>query len=200
MNLLNKIDKYYDEQERTPKKRDYFYVSEAGLSEKELYNNLKHQKPKKFDARVKRILENGNYMHSRYMKIFAEMGILVAAELTAGNTDLVHGRADCILTDKEKLYVVDLKSCSQWTFNKLEKPVYSHFYQLQFYMYFLNIEDGKLLYENKDNQNVKVFDMKLDKLLVEEELAKMKKVKDIVDSGGVIEDEEIKLENLEYGA
>jgi len=139
-------------------------------------------------------------MHSRYMKIFAEMGILVAAELTAGNNDIVHGRADCILTDKEKLYVVDLKSCSQWTFNKLEKPIYSHFYQLQFYMYFLNIEDGKLLYENKDNQNVKVFDMKLDKLLVEKELAKMRRVKEIVDSGGTIDDEEIKLENLEYGA
>jgi len=198
--LIKDIDKYYDEQEWSSKKRDYFYVSEAGLSEKELYNNLKYQKPKKFDARVKRILENGNYMHSRYMKIFAEMGILVAAELTAGNNDIVHGRADCILTDKEKLYVVDLKSCSQWTFNKLEKPIYSHFYQLQFYMYFLNIEDGKLLYENKDNQNVKVFDMKLDKLLVEKELAKMRRVKEIVDSGGTIDDEEIKLENLEYGA
>jgi len=201
INLSEEIDKYLQEKEEqiTPKERDYFYVSEIGNSKKDIYKAVKGERTA-FTPRVRRILENGDYVHQRYAKYFAEMGILVASEIDVVKEDFLHGRLDFIITDKEKNYVVEVKSCSQWTFNKLSAPIFAHVLQIQMYMYFTNIPNGIILYENKDNQTIKTFNITLDKQLVEKCLNELKQLKeDIFVKGIVPEDKPILLEDLNYG-
>lgn len=197
MNLLEDIDKYYNSKESKPRERDYFYVSEIGKSKKEIFNNIKSPKAFACDARVRRILENGDYVHMRFTKAFAEMGILVAAEINAVSNDLIHGRLDCIITDREKNYIVEMKSCSMWTFNKLDKPLDAHELQIQTYLYYMNIEDGILLYENKDNQTIKTFDIKLDRPKVEKIIKELEQLKKNIAEGVEPVDEPIYMKDLE---
>jgi len=104
-NLSKSIDEYLNSMQSEVRERNYFYVSEVGKSKKAIYDSIVNKKPFKANARTKRILENGNYMHERYTKLFAEMGILVAAEINLGD-DLVHGRLDCLISDRKKNYIV----------------------------------------------------------------------------------------------
>lgn len=197
--LEAKIDEFIDKHKREPRERDYFYVSELGKSKKAIYDAIVNKKPFVAPPRVMRILENGNKVHERYLKLFAEMGILVAAEVDAVSNDLIHGRLDAIITDRKRNYVVEIKSCSQWTFNKLKKPSTGHLLQIQFYMYFTNIKQGYILYENKDNQAMKVFYLELDKELVENKLEELKQLKENIDKKIEPIIKPIKIEEIEYG-
>jgi len=154
--LAKAIDDYLNEKEDKPRERSYFYASEVGKSRREIYNSFKNPTTSKFDARVKRILDNGNYVHSRIYKYLIEMGLMIAAEIKAVENELFHGRADAIITDKKKnIYVLDIKSCSMWVFNKLTEPQFSDKLQVLLYCYYMNIPKGIVLYENKDNQSIK---------------------------------------------
>lgn len=196
LDLPTIIDDFYANKKRVSRVRDYFYVSEIGKSKKQLYESLKSGKGFEFSPRIKRILENGEYMHQRYTKMFAEMGMLVAAEIFAVENDLIHGRCDCILTDRKENYVIEMKSMSQWIFNKLTKPKPDHKLQLMVYMYYLNIYKGFLLYENKDNQTIKCFLVELDKPYIEEYMEKLRILKEDILNGVVQQDEPVKVEDL----
>jgi hypothetical protein len=201
MELDKQIDEYLNNKENAAKDRDYFYVSEVGYSKKDIYNSMKNKVSKKFDARVKRILDNGNYMHSRYYKYFLEMGILIAAEIRAVNNNLFHGYADAIISNEGELWVVDLKSCSQWVFNKLDNADDVHKFQLLLYMYYLNISRGMVLYENKDNQTIKIFKIEMteeNKKICEKIISEFMKLKEQINNNIEPEDKNI-LENIEYG-
>lgn len=198
-NLQEEIDKYLESKIRPDKERDYFYVSELGKSKKEIYDSFKNKSGMKMDGKTHRILENGDNVHSRFMKLFAEMGILVCAEIDAISNDLIHGRLDCIITDRKQNYIVEIKSCSQWTFNKLTEPSKAHLLQIQFYMYYMNMQKGIILYECKDNQSIKTFYINLDKILVEKYIDELKKLKENIINGIEPSDEPLVLENLEYG-
>lgn len=199
MDLALEIDKYLNSKEDAARERKYFYVSEVGKSKKDIYDSFKSKTSFKTDAKMRRIFDNGDRMHERYFKYFAEMGILIAAELTAVENELFHGRADCIITDKKDLWVVDLKSCSMWTFNKLDDAQHDHKLQLQLYMYYLNIPRGMLLYENKNDQNMKIFKYELNRPMVEKIIEEFKVLKEQIDNNIVPPNESIKLEDIEYG-
>ena len=64
-----------------------------------------------------------------------------------------------------------------WVFNKLKEPTKEAFQQIQLYMHFFNIHDGILLYENKNDQNIKCFNVKYDKDVVESILHRLQKIK-----------------------
>lgn len=197
--LAKKIDVYFDKKERTSKERDYFYVSELGKSKKAIYESMKNLKKEKYDPRVKRIFDNGDYMHARYFKYFAEMGILIAAEVVAVENDLFHGRLDAIITDGEQNYILDLKSCSNWTFRKLTDATPEHKLQLQFYLYYRKIQKGMVLYENKDTQEIKIFEIELDIPLVEKTIEEFRKFKEDIINGIVPSEEIVKMEDIQYG-
>ena len=202
MELEIELDEYLDKKESPLKIRDYFYISEVGKSKKEIFESIKNQKSKKFEARVKRILENGNYMHMRYYKYFAEMGILRAAEITAVENELFHGRADCLISDKTgKLWLVDLKSMSQWSFQKLKEADYEHKLQLLMYMYYMKIEQGMILVECKDNQSIKIFKFEMDdtnRKICEKLIEEFKKLKEDINNNIIPEDKPVILEDLSY--
>jgi CRISPR/Cas system-associated exonuclease Cas4 (RecB family) len=202
MELEKQLNEYLCNKKELSKKRDYFYVSEVYKSKKELYDAIKNNKTKEIDAKGRRIFDNGDYVHSRYYKYFAEMGILVCSEVDAVKNDLIHGRADAIITDGKELFVVDIKSMSLWSFIKLkETPEKSHELQILFYMYFLNIKKGIILYECKDNQLIKIYQIELDekkKNIVEKILDELKVLKEKIEKGIEPLDEPLTIDNLEY--
>ena len=89
MELDKEIDNYLNKKEEKVRERTYFYISEVGKSKKEIYNNFKNPKAFQADARVKRILDNGDYMHMRYFKYLIEMGILISAEVDVAHMHII---------------------------------------------------------------------------------------------------------------
>lgn len=202
-NLSEAIDNYLNNRPENEKERSYFYISEITKSKKEIFNSFKGKKKEKTEAKLHRIFDNGNAVHTRFYKYFAEMGILVAAEVDAVKNDLIHGRLDAIITDRKENYVVDIKSMSQWSFNKLkDEPQYDHKIQLLMYMYFTNISKGFILVENKDCQLIKCFYMELDernKKTIEKIIEELKNLKENYINKNIEPlDEPIKLEDLQY--
>ena len=185
-NLIKQIDDHLEKKEWASKERDYFHVSELGKAKWIIYNDIKNPKPKKFTPRVKRVLDLGNSVHEMLNKYLVEMGILISSEITAVENTLFHGRADCIIKCPEadakegNLYVLELKSCSQWVFNSLAEPSDEYKAQLQFYMYYLGIPRGILLYMNKDNCAFKQFELKLNVPFVEAKIKEFEELKQML--------------------
>ena len=202
MDLIKQIDEHLNSKEDYNKERNYFRVSEIAKSKKELFNALKGNKKEKYEARTKRIFDNGNSVHSRFYKYFAEMQILVAAEIDAVKNDLIHGRLDAIITDRTKNYVVDIKSMSQWVFQKLrDEPPFDAKLQVLFYMYYTNIPQGFVLIECKNTQTIKTFYLEMtdeNKKLVEKTIEELKLLKTQIEANIEPEEEVIKLEDISY--
>lgn len=199
--LHEEIDKFLGSKQDISKERSYFYVSEVGRSKREIYDSFKGKKWKT-DCKTNRVFANGNDVHSRYMKYFAEMGILVAAEIDAISNDLIHGRLDALITDRKENYVVEIKSCSQWVFQKLTQPQKEHMLQILFYMYYTHVNKGFVLYECKDNQLIKCFDIEMtdaNKAIVEKTIEELKALKKLIDENMQPEDKPILLQDLDYG-
>lgn len=83
------------------------------------------------------------------------------------------GSCDGILHRKEgkinKRYVLDIKTSNtrNFLYAKENGPKENYIVQLNIYMYALGIEQGLILYINKDNNDLLEFEIKLDKFLVE---------------------------------
>lgn len=201
MELIQMIDNYLEKKEGKERDEERFHISELATSKRILFERFinpdKKEKPK---PQLKRIFENGNFVHQRYYKYFAEMGILRAVEVQAVDNDLFTGTADCIISTKDGVpWVVDIKSCNSWVFKKLQDMKPEHRVQILFYMYYLNIENGLLLYENKDDQNIKIFKIHMDntnKILVETMIEDFKQLKQDIESGIMPEESPIILEEL----
>ena len=194
IDLIQCIDNYLNSKKREGKSRDYFYITETTKMKTEIFKSMKGQN-KDFDAQTKRIFETGDDMHKRYYKYFAEMGILVASEIDVGDL-LIHGRCDAIITDKKKNYILDLKTINFFSFSKMDAPLHDHEVQLQFYMYYTNIPNGMLLYEDKNTSRIKVYHLTLDKQRVERYIQKLKEFKEQIDAGITHFDENINVEDL----
>lgn len=151
------------------------------------------------------VLENGTWFHHRMEKLFKDMGILVAEELSIRDLELkISGRTDAIIWDwdadveaesanvqlyrppvgREKtpklvydgpehlIKLAEFKSIKASGFQKLKtKPKPEHVSQLQLYFHLTGLTKGLLYYENKDNQDIKVYEVERDDELIAQILA-----------------------------
>ena len=117
---------------------------------------------KKIDAQLRRIFDHGSSAEYRYCKYFEKMRVLIGQEVQARiEYPPIHGRADFQLFFQDYGHIlVELKTINDAGFKKLNEPQSSHRIQLQTYLNILNIDTGIVLYENKNNQAIKVFQMK----------------------------------------
>jgi CRISPR/Cas system-associated exonuclease Cas4 (RecB family) len=169
--IKEKIDNFYLSQTRD-RERTKFWISEAGKCARQIYFYFKKYPKKEKDARVLRIMDHGDYTHMRIMSVLFALGLVKAAEIDIPSQEIVTGRADAIVNIEGKPNVVEIKSISSYGFQYLEKPRREHLCQIQLYMHYFKIEQGILIYENKDNQDLKEFivnyDEKIAKSLLEE--------------------------------
>lgn len=201
MELQKLIDSYLESKE-TRKRDGKFHISELAKSKRILYDEFTDDDAAEKPApQLKRIFENGNFVHQRYYKYFAEMGILRAVEIKAIDDDLFAGTADCILSDNSGvIWLVDIKSCNSWVFKKLKEMKPAHKLQILGYMHFMNINQGMVLYENKDDQDIKIFKIFLDdenSSLIKQKIASLRILKsDYIDKGIEPPEDAIILEDM----
>lgn len=112
-----------------------------------------------------RIFHNGSAMHRRWQAYFRAWGILVKHESRFSiESPPIRGAADAIIAHpiSKDHSIVELKSINSNGFSNLSGPRDDHAGQLNIYLAGHKINDGMLLYENKNTQEIKIFPVKLD--------------------------------------
>jgi len=122
--------------------------------------------------KLARIFGCGSSLEDRVAKYFTHMGVLIDRELPVTLDDPpISGRIDFIINHGDiGPMPVELKSINNAGFNKLTSfPKPEHLVQLQLYLALIPLplqqpaEYGTVLYENKDNQDLKAFLVEYDK-------------------------------------
>lgn len=175
------IDQFYLEQQRT-REQNHFYISDVGKCPRAVFFKFKNAPREKMDARILRIFEKGETMHRNIINTLFRLGIVVAAEVTIPNQEIISGRADVIVCLNNELYVLDIKSINSMIFRNLAEPKSENFQQVQLYLHYFNIKKGILLYVDKDQQEIKEFIFDYDAKLVESLLKDFHLLKDKIDS------------------
>ena len=164
--LLKTLDTYL-KGEFSPMEAGKFYPSALGNPcDRYLYlayNGFITERP--LEAKLQRIFDNGNYLEDRMADYFTNIEILIAREEVVRNDNpLISGRVDFLLTHEiHKIIAVELKSINARGFNNLRKgPKAEHEIQLQIYLNLLPLDHGVILYENKNDQQLKAFELKKD--------------------------------------
>ncbi len=190
-NLTEKIDGYLlerrakdilERQEKYGKVRDKFFASDSGSCKRKIAYEFYGLPKKTIDARTIRILENGNFLQSRYSKYFKDLGVWVNEELPFNTMDredvpfFLAGRTDIIINykklfpeffgeyTKEKeeindLAIVEMKSINTWGFKGKDgvgeagQAKLDHLYQLMLCMWLTGIHQGWIVYEDKNEQD-----------------------------------------------
>ena len=135
--------------------------------------------PSPIAANVRRIFDCGDYLGYRFTKYFQEMGILIAEEQPTKLEDPpISGRYDFLI--QHEVFgqtIVELKSINDKGFKALiTDPKTDHYLQLQIYLNILNIEHGIVLYENKNDQQVKCFEVNKNAEVWEQLISKCYKI------------------------
>ena len=122
------------------------------------------------ESRIKRIFDTGHDMHNRYKRYFERAKKLVAEEAPVQamiDGIKIKGRADLIVknfSNEDRL--LELKTVNSRKFEEIIKNgIYyeEHFVQWNIYSGILKIFKGEILYENKDDQRMKVFSIEFNK-------------------------------------
>jgi len=198
------INKHIDEQAHSHadyKRKWRIRPSEIGeCTRKIVYSILNFPTETVPDSRVQRIFQNGHHVHDRYLadylpKIGLPCKVWVKKrtgwklvdfiEIMLSDKDLwLRGAPDAIIFNPNtgKKYVFELKSMNQEEFWKLEEPVESHIYQAHLYMYMTKIHKAILLYENKNRQDIKEFEVEYDPEIINFLIRKIRKIQQYVRS------------------
>ena len=141
----------------------FFSPSYVGKPDRELFLDYSGLRSEPIAPELRRILENGSSMHDRYAKYFRDMGILQSVEANVTwNSPPIRGRLDIvIITLDNSLCLVEMKSKNNNLFSKMQIPDWGHIVQWGIYAKLSQIYDGCILYENKDNQRLRIFQMLL---------------------------------------
>ena len=163
--LIKEIDRHLTStSDQRPPSRNIFYPSYLGSTcDRLLYLHYNGLLPNpKFDSKTLRIFAHGHATENRYKDIFTKMRLLLGAEVQARyDNPCIHGRADFILNFPEfGRTIIELKTINERGFSSLSVPKVDHAIQLQIYLSILNIDNGFVLYECKNDQQLKAFHIK----------------------------------------
>lgn len=124
-------------------------------------------KENRFDARTLRVFQNGHDVHARIQRIIEQMGVGMESEVRIDHDDPpIKGHADGVLVWEGRKILLEIKSCSDDVFInrlKFKKPKEEHFAQANIYAWVLGIDTIFIVYENKNTQEVKFFEVPANK-------------------------------------
>ena len=147
--------------------KDVFYPSMLGnLCDRYLYLAYNGKLPdQSINAKTARIFDTGNSLEERMKKYFTRTGLFLAEEQSLKLVNPpISGRYDFLLKHEEHgRIILELKSINQKGFDALiEEPKPEHTIQLQIYLNISGIDQGVVMYENKNDQLLKAFTVKKD--------------------------------------
>lgn len=155
---------------------DGFHPSSLGIkhgqcARRNAYLLMGAEKQDRTPPRVLRVFANGHAVHDRWQKHLHKMGIEFEDEVVIDFSDPpIAGHCDGIYTWKGKRILLEIKSCSPEVFaNRLKwkKPKDEHFDQANIYAYVLGLDTIHVLYEDKGNQEFKIFEVPADRTKAE---------------------------------
>jgi CRISPR/Cas system-associated exonuclease Cas4 (RecB family) len=110
------------------------------------------------DSKAQANMDNGSYAHERIQKTMKEMGIVKEIELEIKSDDPpIRGFVDVVVDWYGKDVPGEIKTANDSSFNfrtTSGKPSPSHYVQFLIYLKVLKAEEGFLMYENKNTQEV----------------------------------------------
>ncbi len=166
--LIEIIDSKFEKHKSSGK----FSISSVGCCWKKKYLELKGLHKEEFDTKTLRTFEIGDMFHQMVCRDLTSKAPqhgyqLTAAEVNIPEHQFLSGRADLILSHCEsgERCIVDVKSCSDWTFKKVCEGSCPLNYrnQVQLYMHLFGIPKGYLLFVNKAKSTVEEFEVVYDK-------------------------------------
>lgn len=182
--IIEKINDFYltkkEERERT-----HFYITDSGKCPRAVFFQFKKFPKKEDDPLFLRKMHQGDHVHMRTMGVLLSLGVVKAVEVEIPQQEIINGRADAILSINSEPYVLEIKSVNNYKFNNLSEPEEDHYKQIQLYMHYFKINKGIVLYENKDNQELKEFKIDYDPGLVEFVLYRMKELKKDIENNNL---------------
>jgi CRISPR/Cas system-associated exonuclease Cas4 (RecB family) len=182
--LKELIDQFYLDQQRD-KEQTRFYISDVGKCSRSIFFKFKNAPGEKMDARLLRIYERGEYLHRNIFNILYRLKIGLTTEVNIPAQEIISGRADAILCINHENYVLDIKSMNSMVFKNLDEPKEENVYQVQLYLHYFNIKKGILLYIDKDQQNIKEFEINYDEKLVRSLLKEFEDLKKKIESNTI---------------
>ena len=162
-------------------KSGVFYPSMLGNPcDRHLYLAYNGQLPDQIiKAKTVRIFDAGSALEVRMKKYFERTGIFLAAEQTV-KLDIppISGRYDFLLKHGEYGKVIlELKSINEAGFDGLiDTPKSDHLIQLQIYLSLAKVDQGIVLYENKNDQKLKAFKVSRDEKIWESILERCRQI------------------------
>lgn len=184
------IDEYLDIKKGEARMTDEFHPSSAGQCPRLIQFKMTGSLYEDVEPRVKRIFENGHYMQARYKSFLEGAGKFVAEEVPIKieiDTVIVKGRADMIVLDNyNNKQLLEFKSINTRGFNELianQVPKQDHLMQWTLYSKGLELPDGVILYENKNDQYMKPFQVKFSQELFDSIIAKFKMIQEYTEKG-----------------
>ena len=164
--LLSEIDSFLGHTSHRTNKGVFYPSSLGNPCDRFLYMAYNGLLPsQEIEPTLQRIFDCGDYLGYRFEKYFEKMGVLLSTESSVKCTmPNISGRIDFIIKHRDFAQaVIELKSINSRGFKALlDRPKPEHFIQIRIYLNLSNIEHGIVLYENKNDQQVKAFVVKRD--------------------------------------
>lgn len=180
------IKELFDKKSERRAQSGKFSISSVGQCFKKKYYEIKGLFKEDFDANTLRTFAIGDMFHRQACKEILEKGYLcglevISAEVNIPEQKYISGRADLLLSDiktGEKV-VVDIKSCSDYVLDHVQKNQVPEHYQDQvnLYLHFFNLKRGFLLFISKHKGIVEEFEVKYD---AERAKAKVAEIEDFM--------------------
>lgn len=147
------------------------------------FNGVKGSR-RRINPDMELIFEDGKWRHHKWGWLFKDMEAVlgrhrfrvIEIEGRCLYPDMyIAGHLDAMISikvdDEWVIYIVDFKGANNWAFETVFRkgePIDKHIYQLATYCMMRNIENGILLYDNKNDQRYKVFPILMDGSQAEE--------------------------------
>jgi hypothetical protein len=176
--LIEAIDTHLKARSGDKRAIHCFHPSSLHKSAEELFKiYFEGDSNQSFPPRVMRIFDNGHDTHERLQRYLSKAGVLLQAEVPIHNDEYqITGHTDGIIEINGIKGILEIKSINSSGFYSLYSPKEDHLIQVNIYMFCTGIEKAVLLYECKDNQELKEFYVKLDADILNPVLNKIRTV------------------------
>jgi CRISPR-associated protein Cas4 len=149
------------------------------------YELMNIKKEENFNTRFQLALDNGSFFHERmenYLKELEKAGelkIVSMEEKVMDEKNKLSGKLDALVNIDGVNILIEFKSMNSSKFMNLDEPLEEHTIQLHAYLILFekyNIQKMIIIYENKNNHELKEFEVDIDKKIVEKIKDKLIKV------------------------
>jgi hypothetical protein len=170
------LDKPYEARTLSGK----FSISSVLGCWKKKYQQMKGIFKEEYDENTKRIFSIGDIYHREIIAELITKGEANGIHLIAGEFNINHpflsGRIDAVLSDGKDMIILDCKSASKYTMDKIKSGECPENYkaQINLYMHITGIHKGILLFIGKEKGNLFEYEVAYDKEACEKLIAEIK--------------------------